>query len=294
MVEEDDFEKRAERAPESNNEYAERWENFAAENGEAQLRDGETSGEGAELTEWEMAMQQDDVPEFNEGRPWGFGPEETDDNTEAIEDDSVEQAGKILDYGLDTASRIYSLGEVLQAVQNVDETDRDALNPLGAIYDQLAKTPEAKQYLFTEMRKDLAKDSDQKEPQKMKVALGGDGEFHEHNRAMRPQHETATTAITALKRLIRALETDERFVDLRKKADVAGKGVVEVLVDDEANPTLSYWLEQVGSVPEDSDVEEVLDDIAEKLEDETDETKENEEVEDERDESEGVAGGEEE
>ncbi len=269
--ESNNLEKIGEREPKNNNEYAERWEKFAAENGE-ELAENENDAEAneatetGELTEWEKAMQSNDVPEFNEGRPWGFGPEETVEGSEDAEGDSVEQAGKILNYGLDTASRIYSLEGVLKAVQNVDETGRDVENPLGAIYEQLATTPEAKQHLFTEMRKDLAKDADQQNPEKLKVGLGSDGEFHERDLDL-PQHESATNAITALKKLIEALETEERFESLRQKAAEQGKSVVEVLVEDEAHPTLAYWLEKVGGFLDDGDVEEVLETIAGELED---------------------------
>ncbi len=81
----------------------------------------------AKAAEWEMAME--DAPAF--AGEWGYG--ETYENPDAPESSPSSDAASLTDYGLDTASRIYGLNTVLDAILETDETASDAENPMSVI-----------------------------------------------------------------------------------------------------------------------------------------------------------------
>lgn len=205
--------------------------------------------EGSEYTErWDEAFKQQDFPEFNDRSLWleenidtGEAEEELKDHEDSdsevveavpaapeviIQDyanlgNSLDKAGSMVGFGFDTASRLYGIGAVLQAVMDVDETDRDAENPLGAVYERIATTPEARLNLYYEINKDNARIEDGSSDltnQSLQIGLAPDGEFYERNPAERQPEDTAqasTEAIQAMKRLLEMLETSEIFADLR-------------------------------------------------------------------------------
>ncbi len=165
------------------------------------------------------------------------------------------QASKAVSYGLDTASRVYGLDMLLVAVQNIDETGRDAKNPLGAVYERLAPTKEAQQDLYREMRCDLAR------PQRaafdlpaaentLRVGRNAHGEFFEKNLENgwpEPDHEVSIQMIRALKSIIKSLDDNSCFSEVRKEAQTMGLTPLEYLVQGEINPTLSFFLQQASA-----------------------------------------------
>ncbi len=172
-----------------------------------------------------------------------------------LSDRDFVQASKVVSYGLDTASRVYGLDTVLAAVQNVDEARREAENPLGAIYERLAPTSEAQEHLYGEMKRDLEK------PQRaafvlptaddtLRVGRNAQGEFFEKNPENgwpERSHEASISTIRSLKKIIEALDSDELFAKVREEAQAVGLSPLEFLVQAEINPTLSYFLNQVGA-----------------------------------------------
>lgn len=101
----------------------------------------------AKAAEWGTAME--DAPAF--AGEWGYG--ETYENPDAPESSPSSDAASLTDYGLDTASRIYGLNTVLDAILETNETASDAENPIGSIYDRLAPSPEDRKFLFREIKK---------------------------------------------------------------------------------------------------------------------------------------------
>lgn len=243
-------------------------------------------GQYAEV--WEGAMEGQDVPEFNGGKPWGYvEPAEAPAGGEQVampvevkgagagEAQSLQGAGKMMEYGLDTASRVYGLGTVLEAIRNTDESGRDAANPIGAIYQQVAPTPEARQQLYVEIQKDAADQAGEGDEGKIPDKLGMDaaGNFFAKTQALEndgtvsvEQPDAANQAVWATKRLLSALETSETFAGLRERAAENGQGVVDYLMREQANPTLAQFFGAMDGELGAGDAEAVLQELEEQEE----------------------------
>lgn len=202
----------------------------------------EKRGEYADV--WEEANMEEDAPEFQGEDPYNpKNPDELEEE-EAPEKEAVDRgyggAEKLTSYGLDTAARIYGLDTVLKAVEETDETDRDALNPMGSIYERLAPSPEEREFLFDEMDKD--DDEEQKAERKT------------------DEPEDVNNAIRQMKKILDALENDPRFEDVRQRAADEGKDVISYLVSGEVNPTITTFFDGLDAASGGS-VEEILDEI---------------------------------
>lgn len=259
----------------------------------------ETSGEdelNAEAERWAAAME--DAPDYI----GPFGVEEND-GTEEEQDDTKERKGEdeqedgemasenrpeyseiepdaegaktgdlaganqLTSFGLDTASHIYGLGAVIQAVVSVDESGVNAENPLGAIYERLAPNPESRVQLYREIRKERVQgnqhnaDAALDDADDPKIGLTADGEFYDKTQRDENGHQESVDAIRALRRLIDLLETSERLADVRERAAEQGKTIVEYLVCDESNPTLTDFFNRVGEEMSEEEVEEIVEEL---------------------------------
>jgi len=240
-------------------------------------RGNEEPGEYAEV--WDGAMA--DAPEF--AGEWGYGEqnggpgEGAPENAtlgeaegmlspEVNEASELSGASKLTSYGFDTASRMYGLGTVLKAIEETDETGRDAENPLGAVYERMVPNKQERVFLFWQIQKDLVRDNQYNDDTELyensRLGLSRSGEFYDWAAVKDDTMPESAQAIRALKRLLEILETDERFADLREQARAEGKTIVEYLVRDEANPTLSHFFNQAGAELSESDVEEIAEEIA--------------------------------
>lgn len=200
-------------------------------------------------------------------------------------DENFAQASKAVSFGLETASRVYGLDTVITALQNIDETGRDAANPLEVIYERLAPTIEARENLYREMLRDSEK------PRRaafdlptsenvLRVGRNAHGEFFEkdpENGWPERNHETSIRMIQALKQIIEALDADSRFAQLQEEAREAGLMPLEYLVREEVNPTLSYFLNQAGEATG-IDIDELLTGTAKRIEEENAPTEVNPEM----------------
>ncbi len=111
----------------------------------------EKRGEYADV--WENANMEEEAPEFQGEDPYNPElPEELD--TEVKMNKKFGGAEDLASYGLDTAAKIYGLDTVLKTVEETDETGRDALNPMGSIYERIAPNPDERANLFREMKKE--------------------------------------------------------------------------------------------------------------------------------------------
>ncbi len=251
--------------------------------------------QGMYAERWDGAM--DDAPEF--AGEWGYGEQEEGAAAEAsmtentpevanelvveVEDDvELGGANKLTSYGFDTASRVYGLETVLKAVEDTDETGRDAENPIGAIYERIAPTADERVYLYKEIQKDTVYENqynnDAELYENSRLGITREGELFDRSAEDNLIASEATRAIMALKRLLEILENDERFAELRKKAEAEGKTITEYLVSDRVNPTLSYFFNRVGAELVDLDAEEVAEEIKEIMEEDEDEKTEESEV----------------
>ncbi len=236
----------------------------------------EKRGEYAER--WEGAM--DDAPEFAGEWGYGEGGEEVAQTTNAemvqsgAEDMGLEEemqgvdaqiagASRLTSLGLDTASRVCGLEAVLTAVKETDETGRDAMNPIGAIYERLAPDPELRAYLYQEIKRDRVRENQHNDDAAMedgagRVGLTREGDIYDKASVMSEGTRESVEAIQALRRLIETLDTDERFAELREKAQAEGKTPIEYLVKDRVNPTLTNLFNSVGGAMSEGDVEEIV------------------------------------
>ncbi len=206
----------------------------------------ENRGEYADV--WEEANMEEDAPEFQGEDP--YNPEMPEEPTEGVVESKTEAkmnkkfggAEDLTSYGLDTAAKIYGLDTVLKTVEETDETGRDALNPMGSIYERIAPNPDERANLFREMRKDDEEtDKDERKEDKP---------------------EDVNNAIHQMKVILDALRNDPRFEDVRERAAEEGKDVISYLTSDEVNPTLSNFFEGLDAASGGS-VEEILDEIEE-------------------------------
>lgn len=256
----------------------------------------ETSGEdepNAEAERWAAAME--DAPDYI----GPFGTVEAEDEQKDVEESEAEDgetgsenrpeypemepdaegakagdlagANQLTSFGLDTASHIYGLGAVIQAVVSVDESGVNAENPLGAIYERLAPNPESRVQLYREIRKERVQgnqhnaDAALDDADDPKIGLTADGEFYDKTQCDENGHQESVDAIRALRRLIDLLETSERFADIRERAAEQGKTVVEYLVCDESNPTLTDFFNRAGEEMSEEEVEGIVEELEEQV-----------------------------
>ncbi|MBP5674712.1 hypothetical protein J6W91_00065 [Candidatus Saccharibacteria bacterium] len=214
-------------------------EKFPGQNPEAEQR-----GEYADV--WEDANMMEDAPDFQGEDPFNPEAQEGQNPTEKKEIIETEKtakyggAGRLADYGLDTAAKIYGLDTVLKAVNETDETDRDARNPIASIYERIAPNPEEREHLFDEIDKEDTEE--QKEERKD------------------DEPEDINNAIHQMKVLLDAIQNDPRFANLRERAASEGKDVISYLTGDEANPTLTNFFNGLDAASGGS-IDEILDEI---------------------------------
>lgn len=177
---------------------------------------------------------------------------------------NVQNASKMVNYGLDTASRIYGLSEVFRVLETVDETGRDAANPIGTFYERLARTPEQRANLYREIQRDtilISNGGEAEHEMNILVGLNEHGDFYDKSVSTQSmedeqQNQKSTAAIQAMKSLLKALETSPDFAGLRKRAEAANMTPIDYLLREEYNPTLTYFLNQTtGEL--NGDVEEI-------------------------------------
>lgn len=214
----------------------------------------EQRGEYADV--WEDANMMEDAPEFQGEDPYNpsnveekfneveekineqvDGPRETE--AEKTSEKSRGGAKSLTSYGLDTASRMYGLDTVLKTIEETDETDRDAINPIASIYSRLVPNPDERKNLYHEIGKELT-----------------ETDFEEE------KDTDPNDAIRQMKILLNSLENDDRFASVRERAANEGKDVVSYITTGKVNPTLSNFFEGVEGASG-KDVEEILDEIEE-------------------------------
>lgn len=187
-------------------------------------------------------------------------PERHDELQNPNDANNLQNAGKMINYGLDTASRIYGLNEVFRVLDTLDETGRDADNPIGTFYERLARTPEQRANLYREIQRDtvlIANGGEAEHEMEIFVGLDDRGNFYDtQSMEDEEQNQKSVLAIQAMKNLLRALETGEDFAGLRKRAEAAGMAPIDYLLREEYNPTLTYFLNQ-ASGELNGDVEEI-------------------------------------
>lgn len=212
-------------------------EKFPTSNPELEAR-----GEYADI--WEQANMMEDAPAFTGEdlyAPAAETVEEVDQTLEPEDEKPKEKsrsdARSLTSFGLDTASRIYGLDTVLKTIEETDETDRDALNPMASIYTRLVPDPDERKNLFREINKDL-KETDIEEE----------------------KDTNQNDAIRQMKLLLAALENDDRFAGVRERAAKEGKDVISYITSDTVNPTLTDFFNGIDSASG-MNVEEVLDTI---------------------------------
>lgn len=184
---------------------------------------------------------------------------------------NLQNAGKMVNYGLDTASRIYGLNEVFRVLGTIDETGRDADNPIGVFYERLARTPEQRANLYREIQRDtvlISNGGETEHEMDIFVGLDSQGNFYDTTFSSNSQsvedeaqNQKSVLAIQAMKKLLEALETGEDFANLRKRAEAAHMSPIDYLLREEYNPTLTYFLNQTtGELS--GDVEEITKTLA--------------------------------
>lgn len=229
---------------------------------------------------WEGAM--DDAPEFS--GEWGYGnpedsvAENSEENyaVEAMPGTNLEQnitpdselgnASRLSSYGFDTASRMYGLNAVLDAIVETDETGLNAENPIGAIYARLAPNPDQREFLYQEIQKERVIDNRLNSDPALntpnnKLGFTSDGDFYDRVQYGGTNEQTSIDAIRSLRHIIQILETSEKFAGVRARAAEHQKSIVEYLVNDQANPTLSHLLNRVGSEMSEDEIEELVNDL---------------------------------
>lgn len=263
--------------------------------GERGSEEREERGEYADR--WEKAMEQDDVPEF--AGEWGYGSlpesglneveatiaaswddlvkiEPTDlekewqdetgqpDETERSIKDELVDAGKITSYGFDTASRLYGLESVIEAIVKTDETINNAENPLGAVYQTLEPKVEERAHLYNEIQKDRVKASDYNEQPDLNsnhspLGFSRSGNFYDKTKKIPGKEQESVEAIRAVRRLMRTLENDERFDALREQAYERDQTIIEHLMEEIDHPTVTQLLDNINAEVADEMVDEILD-----------------------------------
>lgn len=187
------------------------------------------------------------------------------------------QASQMASYGIDTAARLYGIETVINEIQRTDETNRDSQNPIGAIYDRLAPNVEARRRLFIEIHNDSVRPSryaaeiESDTPTK-RVGLDVRNHFYEKiidknsdwqwRRPDANVTQSAVDAIGATKKMLKAIDEDESFAGLRKRASEQGKTPFEYLIQNDTNITFSKFVDRVGDNSEasaDALIEELKD-----------------------------------
>lgn len=246
----------------------------------------ENSGEldlaqAARASEWESAMQ-DGVSEFSGewayGEPQGFAPEaSTTATSETFEQNlapnpELSGAGRITSYGFDTASRIYGLNNVLTKIYETDITANGVVqNPLGAIYQNLEPSAEGRAHLFREIQKDIVIDNEHNDDADLNTAhlpvgLTPYGDFYDKEMLQDNHEQTSIDAIVALKKLLDSLATAPRFERLRERAQAEHKSVIDLLVGDTTNPTVTTFLNGISGELSESNIEEIIEQIEDRAE----------------------------
>ena len=207
----------------------------------------EKRGEYADV--WEEANMTEDAPEFQGEDPYNPNTtideiKETAEEKEKSESEKTSEktssgAKSLTSYGFDTAARIYGLDSVLKTIEETDETDRDAKNPIASIYSRLVPDPEERNNLYREIDKELTETDLDEE-----------------------KDNDPNDAIRQMKLLLSALENDTRFADVRKRAASEGKDIISYITSGEVKPTLSNLFEGIEGASNQS-VEEILDEIEE-------------------------------
>ncbi len=212
----------------------------------------ETRGEYADI--WEQANMMEDAPAFQGEDPYNpTQAEEAIDEIDEVEktletnDSEAEKtteksrggAKSLTSYGLDTASRIYGLDNVLKTIEETDESDRDAINPIASIYSRLVPNPDERNNLYREIGKELEQTDIEEE-----------------------KDTDPNDAIRQMKLLLNALEHDDRFADVRERAANEGKDIISYLTSGKINPTLTNLFEGIEGDGT-KNVEEILDEIEE-------------------------------
>jgi len=268
-------------------------ETYPRSTGEISPNASSEYGQTARASEWEEVMQDGDVIPFQ--GEWGYGQSynsrenptflDTQSNDSPTEspslvnsegfhqnlapDQQMAGASRITSYGFDTASRVYGLDTVLSAIYNTDITpDMTSDDPLHKIYEVIEPRPEGRAYLYREIQKDLVTDNEQNNDPSLNtmhepLGMTPYGEFYDKNLASDNHEQNSIDAIKALKKLLDTLATSPRFQKLRDRAARENKSVIDALVGDTMNPTITTFLNGVGGELSESSVEEVLDEIAE-------------------------------
>lgn len=246
----------------------------------------ENSGEldpaqAARASEWEAAMQ-DGVSEFSGewayGEPQDFAPEASTASASETFDQNLAPnselsgAGRITSYGFDTASRIYGLNNVLTKIYETDITANGVVqNPLGAIYQNLEPSVEGRAHLFREIQKDIVVNNEHNDDVDLNTAhlpvgLTPYGDFYDKEMLQDNHEQTSIDAIVALKKLLDSLATAPRFEQLRERAQAERKSVIDLLVGDTTNPTITTFLNGIGGELSESNVEEIIEQIEDRAE----------------------------
>jgi hypothetical protein len=268
----------------------------------------EKRGEYADV--WEGANMMEDAPEFQGDDPYNpsiveeqdqfnagydeYGRPvdaeghviEQDEKKQAVDADRYETrrpvdrgyggAEKLSSYGLDTAARMYGLNAVLKAVNETDESDRDAYNPMGSIYSRLVPNPDERRNLYNQIQKDsVVEDADDDVPDgenRQKLGFDEDtGDFfavdeYDASDAFRvtaadelAKRET-NTAVREMKKLLDALQHDARFEKVRERAAAEGKDVISYITTGDVNPTITSFFDGLDSA-NGASAEDILDTI---------------------------------
>ncbi len=216
-------------------------ERFPSSNPELEQR-----GEYADV--WEDANMMEDAPAFQGEDP--YSPSETIDEIEKTIDEKEKEAEKkpeknrggaesLTSYGLDTAAKMYGLDSVLKTIEETDETDRDAANPIASIYSRLVPNPEERKNLYNEIGKELTETDIEEE-----------------------KDSDPNDAIRQMKLLLNALENDDRFANVRERAANEGKDIISYITSGTVSPTLSDFFNGVNNASG-KNVEDILDEIEE-------------------------------
>ncbi len=210
----------------------------------------ETVGEGEEDDEIEL--------EFLKGKERDVVSGETEKTSY---NDELGQASQMAGYGFDAAAKMYGLETVLKEIRDTDEKDRDAKNPIGAIYDRLAPDPKSRRQLFAEIYKDSVEPSKyateiKKDTPTERIGLDVRNHFYERSadadsswywrRSQENVTQNAVDAISSTKRLLDAIENDEDFSKLRERAARQNKEPIKYLLYNDVNSTLSKFFDNVG------------------------------------------------
>lgn len=242
--------------------------------GEYRRKPGEESDEDDNNNPEADAWNMNDMKFAGE---WGYGPSgepaipEEALSPETSNNDELAGANQLTSYGLDTASRVYGFDAVMRAVMEADVTGADAENPIGAVYQRIAPSAEARQDLYREIRREQVRGNqyntdpavvDAEEP---RLGINRLGDFYDKTQRNAEGGQASVDAIRALHRLIEMLRTSERFADVRERAAERGKDIIEYLVSDKENPTLTDFFNRVGTEMTEDKAEEVVAELEEQV-----------------------------